>query len=226
MISIVIPALNEERAISATLGSVLHQLGGAQLIVVDGGSDDDTARIVGGYAVRHPPLQLLEAEPGRARQMNAGAAEATGDWLLFLHADTLLPECALGLIEALPEAVLAGCFHQRFSSPSPVLRALSFMHNLRFRVTRVIYGDQALFVRRRTFAELGGFPDRDMEDVAFSLELRRLTTPVMLAEHVLTDSRKFDQMGHWRAVARSVSLLVRFRRGVDVSGDRFFGQYR
>lgn len=226
MISIVIPALNEERAIAATLDSVLRQPGRPQTIVVDGGSDDDTTRIVGQYRVRHPELRLLEAEPGRARQMNAGAAEATGEWLLFLHADTLLPERCLERIKALREPVLAGCFHQRFTSASPVLQALSFMHNLRFRVTRVIYGDQAMFIRRRTFTDLGGFPERDMEDVAFSLELRRRTTPVMLHESVLTESRKFDQMGHWRAVARSVSLLLRFRRGADVAGDRFFDQYR
>lgn len=226
MISVVIPALNEERAIATTLESVVAQPGSPEVIVVDGGSDDRTVRVVREYSACHERLRLLTTDKGRARQMNAGAAGTTGDWLLFLHADTLLPDRAISLIEALPDTVLAGCFHQRFSNPSPVLRALSFMDNLRFRVTRVIYGDQALFVRRQIFNELGGFPDRDMEDVALSLRLRRITTPVMLPACVTTDSRKFDQMGNWRAVARSVNLLLRFRLGRDVSKDRFFGEYR
>jgi rSAM/selenodomain-associated transferase 2 len=226
MITVVIPALNEERAIAATLRSVLRQEGRPEVIVVDGGSEDRTTAIVAEIGTRHANLRLVEAGRGRARQMNAGAAVANGDWLLFLHADTLLPERALESIEAQPGTVVAGCFRQRFSTPSRVLAALSLMHNLRFRVTRVIYGDQAMFIRHAAFAELGGFPDHDMEDVAFGLRLRRVTTPVMLSHHVITGARKFDQMGHWRAVARSVSLLVRFRRGDDVSGDQFFDQYR
>jgi rSAM/selenodomain-associated transferase 2 len=226
MVTVVIPALNEERAIAATLGSVLGQSGRTEVIVVDGGSSDRTTAIVAEHRTRHANLWLLETDRGRGRQMNAGAAAAGGEYLLFLHADTVLPDRAMERIEALPKTTLAGCFHQRFSTPSPVLRALSFMHNVRFRVTRVIYGDQAMFIRRVTFMALGGFPDREMEDVAFSLRLRRITTPVMLPEHVVTDARKFDQLGHWRAVARSISLLLRFRRGVDVSGDRFFDEYR
>ncbi len=226
MVTIVIPTLNEERAIGATLRSALDQPGTPEVIVVDGDSADRTTLIVGRSFARYPNLRLLEGERGRARQMNAGAASATGNWLLFLHADTLLPDRATSAIEGLPDAVLAGCFRHRFSNPSRMLRALSLMHNLRFHVTRVIYGDQALFIRRPIFTELGGFPDRPMEDVALSLGLRRRTRPIMLRASVVTDSRKFDQMGHWRAVARATGLLVRFRQGADVSGDRFFDEFR
>ena len=226
MISIVIPTLNEEIAIPATLASVLDQREEHEIIVVDGGSEDGTPAIVGRTATRHHGLRMLVADRGRASQMNAGAAVACGEWLLFLHADTVLPEASLGRIAALPETVAAGCFHHRFSGTSPLLGALSWCHNRRFRVTRVIYGDQAMFVRRALFRELGGFPVTDMEDIAFSLALRSVTRPVMLPDSVITDARKFDQMGHWRALAHAVALLVRFRFGMNVSRDRFFEDYR
>jgi rSAM/selenodomain-associated transferase 2 len=226
VISIVIPTLNEELALPATLASVFDQQNEHEIIVVDGGSDDETLTIVETAAARHRELRVLVADRGRARQLNAGAAAAGGDWLLFLHADTVLPQNALRHIAGLPETVAAGCFRHRFSGGSPVLRTLSWFHNRRFQVTRVIYGDQAMFVRRPLFLRLGGFPMTDMEDIAFSLALRSATRPIMLSESVITDARKFDQMGHWRALAHAVALLVRFRLGNDVSRDRFFGDYR
>ncbi len=226
MISIVIPALNEESALPATLESVAAQNGPLEAIVVDGGSDDATVQIVRSFAATGHRVRCVEAPRGRARQMNFGAVVAGGDWLIFLHADTRLPPGAVDRVAGLPTKVHAGCFHQLFDTSSRFLRALSFMHNQRFRLTRVIYGDQALFIRRKLFDEIGGFPDRAMEDVAFSLELRRRTRPIMLPDTVLTGARKFEQMGSWRALWHSVSLLVRFHRGADVSGDRFFGEYR
>jgi rSAM/selenodomain-associated transferase 2 len=226
VISVVIPTLNEEFALPATLGSVLGQDGEFEIIVADGGSDDGTLAIAENATARRGGFRVLVADRGRARQMNAGADVAHGDWLLFLHADTLLPERSLARIAELPETAAAGCFHHRFSGSSPVLRTLSWLHNRRFQFTRVIYGDQAMFVRRPLFLRLGGFPITDMEDIAFSLSLRSATRPIMLAQSVITDARKFDQMGHWRALAHAVALLVRFRLGMDVSRDRFFGDYR
>jgi len=226
LISIVIPTLNEELALPATLASVCDQGNDREIIVADGGSNDRTLAIVETAAARHEGMRLVVTDRGRARQMNAGAASAGGDWLLFLHADTVLPRNALHHVAGLPATVAAGCFRHRFSGNSPMLRALSWFHNRRFRITRVIYGDQAMFVRRSLFFKLGGFPDTDMEDIAFSLALRSVTRPIMLSASVTTDARKFDQMGHWRALARAVALLVRFRVGVDVSRDRFFGDYR
>jgi rSAM/selenodomain-associated transferase 2 len=224
LISIVIPALDEELALPDTLAAVLCQRGDFEVIVVDGGSQDRTPAIVQDLA--RDQLRLLSTDRGRARQMNAGARETRGDWLLFLHADTRLPEDALLSIEGLPEAVEAGCFRHRFSGEAVTLRVLSWCHNRRFAVTRVIYGDQAMFIRRGLFERLGGFPLRPMEDIAFGLALRRVTRPIMLPASVITDSRKFDTMGPWRAVYRSVSLLVRFRLGADVASDPFFDDYR
>lgn len=226
MISIIIPTLNEERALPATLEAALRQPGEPEIFVVDGGSEDRTERIVREVTEGHPRVRWLQAPRGRARQMNAGAAKASGDWLLFLHADTVLPEAATAQIASLASAVRAGCFRQRFSGASRLLRLLSWLHNRRFRVTRVIYGDQAPFVRRDLFEELAGFPDRLMEDVAFSLALRSATVPVMLPATVLTDSRKFDQMGHWTALRHAIGLLLRFRLGIDVTDNEFFRDYR
>jgi rSAM/selenodomain-associated transferase 2 len=226
LISVIIPTLDEERALPATLDAVLAQPVDLEVIVVDGGSVDRTRQIVETTSARHPRLHVLGAARGRALQMNAGADVARGEWLLFLHADTLLPRDGLTVIENQLEAVQAGCFTHRFSGEASMLRILSWFHNHRFGVTRVIYGDQAMFIRRRLFEKLGGFPIRPMEDIAFGLKLRTATRPIMLRESVTTDSRKFDQMGHLRALAHSVFLLLRFRFGTDLSGDRFFRNYR
>jgi rSAM/selenodomain-associated transferase 2 len=226
MISIVIPTLDEERALPITLDAVSSQTGNFEVLVVDGGSEDTTQEVVERYAAEHPKLHWLTADRGRARQLNAGAKQAQGDWFLFLHADTQLPEGALESIEALPAKNKAGCFRQRFSGSSRLLAALSWFHNRRFRVTRVMYGDQAMFIRRELFRELAGFPDRKMEDVAFSLTLRSVTQPLMLPLTVTTDARKFDQMGHWRALGRAIGLLLRFRFGADLERDPFFDSYR
>jgi len=226
LISVIIPTLNEERALPETLAAILAQPVDSEVIVVDGGSTDRTPQIVEDISARHPRLQLLRTARGRALQMNAGADLARGEWLIFLHADTLLPKDGLTAIENQPETILAGCFTHRFSGASAMLRILSWFHNHRFGVTRVIYGDQAMFIRRAFFERLGGFPVRPMEDIAFGLKLRAATLPVMLPEVVTTNSRKFDQMGHWRALAHSLFLLLRFRFGADVSRDRFFRHYR
>ena len=226
MISVIIPTLNEQRALPTTLESVAAQSTDFEIVVADGGSVDATRAVVAGFAARRPSVRWLDSARGRARQMNAGAAVACGDWLLFLHADTVLPEGALARIEAQPATVRAGCFRHRFSGPRRLLRLLSWLHNRRFVVTRVIYGDQAMFVRSALFRQLGGFPDRDMEDIAFSLALRRVTRPVMMPEAVVTDSRKFEAMGPLRATARATGLLIRFRLRRNVAGDRFFGDFR
>lgn len=226
MISIIIPTLNEERALPATLEAVFAQPSGFEVLVVDGGSEDATREVVELYAVEHPELRWIPTDRGRALQLNTGADQAKGAWLLFLHADTQLPAAALGSIETLPAPTQAGCFHQRFNSASRLLEVLSWCHNRRFHFSRVIYGDQAMFIRRELFHELGGFPLRKMEDVAFSLVLRSVTRPVLLPLTVTTNSRKFDQMGHWRALARATGLLLRFRFGADLEQDPFFDPYR
>ena len=161
--------------------------------------------------------------------MNAGAWTANGEWLLFLHADTLLPNGALHRLNAL-EADLdfqAGGFRHRFSDRDWRLRLISWMDNLRSKTTKVIYGDQAMFVRRVLFEWLGGFPDQPiLEDVVFCEKLKEATGPVLLNEYVITDSRKFVQTGIWRSLARCAAVLVCHELRLPIVGRTFFADIR
>ncbi len=225
MISVIIPALNEERALPATLRAVFAQRREVEVIIVDGGSSDATCAI----ARNHANVRFLSAPPGRASQMNAGARQARGEWLLFLHADTTLPANALQHLNALEgyAGCEAGGFRHRFSGKQWSLRLISWMHNLRCRLTHVFYGDQAMFVRRRLFEQLGGFPQASiLEDVLFGEKLREVTCPVLLDEYVVTDSRKFEQMGVWRSLWRVVLILVCHKLRLPIAGRVFFSPIR
>ncbi|MDQ2694445.1 MAG: TIGR04283 family arsenosugar biosynthesis glycosyltransferase [Pseudomonadota bacterium] len=224
-LSVIIPALNEEKALPRTLERLFAQDGGFEVILVDGGSGDRTRAI----AETCPGVRVITAPRGRAAQMNAGAARAQGDWLLFLHADTLLPAGALAAIQGLDEAVLAGGFRHRFSGSGFSLRLISFMHNLRCRSTRVIYGDQAFFIRRRLFESLGGFPNQPiLEDVAFCETLVKMTRPVLLDLTVVTDARKFIRNGVWRSLYQVAVILtcVELRRPIPAAAMKFFQDVR
>jgi rSAM/selenodomain-associated transferase 2 len=223
MISVVVPALDEERALPRTLARVFEQAGEFEVIVVDGGSADATCAL----AERWPGVRLVRTPRGRARQMNAGARLARGEWLLFLHADTLLPRDGLARIAALPRAVDAGCFEQRFSGDDWRLALVSRLHNFRCRRTRVMYGDQAMFVRRRMFESLGGFPEvAYLEDVIFSERLARLTRPTLVAAEVVTDSRKFVKMGAFRSLGRCLAILLCYELGLPLPARAFFSPIR
>jgi rSAM/selenodomain-associated transferase 2 len=225
MISIIIPAYNEAKALPHTLSRVLAQPGDQEVIVVDGGSADATREI----AQEHPGVCVISAPKGRASQMNAGAATARGEWLLFLHADTLLPEGAIALLNALESNhdCQAGGFRQRFSSNDWRLRLVSWLHNKRCEHTRVIYGDQAMFVRRNLFLRLGGFPEtRFLEDVMFSEKLVQATRPVLLEERVVTDARKFIKMGVARSFARVFVIMLCYELGLPIVARAFFSDVR
>ena len=225
MISVVIPAYNEERALPQTLDRLFSQPGDYEVILVDGGSSDATARI----ARRYPGVRLGVAPKGRASQMNAGAALARGDWLLFLHADTLLPEGAIARIAELPDEVAAGGFRHRFSGRGFGLWLISLMDNIRCSRSRIIFGDQAMFVRRSLFTRLGGFPDTErLEDVRFCQALVQHTRPVLLEVAVVTDSRKFVQQGVWRSLTRVAIILLCVSLGRPLPGHslRFFEDVR
>ena len=225
MISVVIPAFNEQRALPATLERLYGQTGDFEVILVDGGSADGTRTIAGRYA----GLQITDAAKGRASQMNAGAAKARGEWLLFLHADTLLPENALARIAELPADVSAGGFRHRFSGGGLGLRFISLVDNIRCGASRIIFGDQAMFVRRSLFFRLGGFPNVErLEDVAFCEVLVKHTRPLLLDQAVVTDSRKFVEQGVWRSLARvgAILLCVRLGRRLPDFSLRFFEDVR
>jgi rSAM/selenodomain-associated transferase 2 len=225
MISVVIPAYNEEKTLPSTLRCLFEQPGDYEVIVVDGGSGDRTCEIVRA----EPKVRLLTAPKGRASQMNAGAREASGEWLLFLHADTRLPEDALARLNAMESdpAIQAGGFLHRFAGEDWRLRLVSVLDNFRCRRTRIIYGDQAMFVRRKLFERLGGFPEQPiLEDVAFCEKLVRATVPVLLAPPVLTDPRKFVQMGVWRTLARVLVIILCVEFRMPMFSHAFFRDVR
>ena len=223
MISIIIPVLNEERALPATLQHVYSQAGEFEVIVVDGGSTDSTLDIVN----QESRIQLHKAATGRASQMNEGVRHATGDWLLFLHADTLLPENALISIEQLPADTQAGGFKHRFSGQAWSLRLISWLHNLRCRCTRIFYGDQAMFVRRKLFTELGMFLDEPiLEDLLFSEKLVKGTQPVILNSYVITESRKFESQGIWLSFWRVILILISHGLHLPIPARKFFSNVR
>ncbi len=225
MISVVIPASNEEHALPETLDRLFSQPGEYEVILVDGGSTDATRRV----ARRYPGVHLVDAPKGRASQMSAGAVRARGDWLLFLHADTLLPENGFARIDELPKEVAAGGFRHRFSGRGFGLWFVSLADNIRCSQSRIIFGDQAMFIRRSLFSRLGGFPDVErLEDVLFCEKLVKHTWPVLLDRAVVTDSRKFVQHGVWRSLTRVVVILlcVNFGRQIPDDSLRFFEDVR
>lgn len=225
MVSVIIPAYNEEQALPHTLARLLEQPGDYEAIVVDGNSTDRTCAIAASY----PDVSVLTAPKGRASQMNAGARRAAGDWLLFLHADTLLPAGAILRLNDLERdpAVEAGGFLHRFSGRDWRLRLISALDNVRCRGSRIIYGDQALFVRRTLFEHLGGFPDQPiLEDVAFCERLLTVTTPILLSPPVVTDSRKFVKAGVWLSFARVLLIILYVQFRLPVLPRRFFQDVR
>jgi rSAM/selenodomain-associated transferase 2 len=210
-LSIVVPVLNEDAGISATLASLapLRQRG-VEVIVVDGGSTDATAELARPHADA-----VVAAARGRARQMNAGAAAARGAVLLFLHADTQLPPEADRLVAA---AMAAGALWGRFDvhiiGRHPMLRVVAAFMNARSRWTGIATGDQALFVRRDVFERLGGFPDQPlMEDIEISQRLCRLAPPACLRERVATSGRRWETRGVWSTIVLMWRLRWRYWRG-------------
>lgn len=192
-----------------------------EVIVVDGGSSDDTAARAATVADR-----VLPSARGRATQMNAGAAVATGDVLLFLHADTQLPP---GFAAAVREAIASGAAGGRFdvvlAGEHPFLPVVAFLMNARSRLTRISTGDQAIFVRREVFAKLGGFaPIPLMEDVELTSRMRRLGRVAALRLRVRTSARRWETNG----VARTVVLMwtLRLAYACGVSATRLARAYR
>ena len=224
MISVIVPTYNEEQALPATLRGLFAQPGDYEVLVVDGGSRDRTVNIVESLRVT-----LLTAAKGRAVQMNAGAKEARGEWLLFLHADTILPDGALARLNQMEmdTSFQAGGFLHQFSGGDWRLRLISFLDNFRCIRSRIIYGDQAMFVRRALFERLGGFPNQPiLEDVAFCEKLIRVTEPVLLEPPVVTDSRKFVKMGIWKSFARVLLIILHAQFRLPVLPRIFFQDIR
>ena len=210
-LSIILPVLNEAQGIASALQALAPlRARGVQVIVVDGGSEDDTVQQARPWAD-----QVLAGPKGRARQMNAGAARATGSSLLFLHADTRLPGHADGqVLSAIDAGALWGRFDVCIDGPSPMLRVVATLMNLRSRYTGIATGDQAIFVRADTFARVGGFPDQPlMEDIEISKQLKRLAPPACLRSRVMTSGRRWETYGVWRTIVLMWRLRWRYWRG-------------
>jgi rSAM/selenodomain-associated transferase 2 len=225
MVSVIIPAYNEIKALPATLQALARQTGDYEIVVADGGSSDGTYEFVASLAHVH----AIRCGKGRGTQMNAGARVARGDVLLFLHADTRLPDGALARLDAATAASSceAGAFRHRFDHPHPLLWLVSAVNNLRCRWSRVFLGDQAIFVRADTFARLGGFPEVPiLEDVMFCEKLRGETRAVLLDAVVVTDARRFLEFGIIRTSIRALAILVRHRLGLPVIGKGFREEVR
>lgn len=207
--------------------SLLAQQGWREAWIVDGGSADATPQIIREFESRDRRVQGLGAPRGRGSQMNAGARMASGDMLLFLHADTVLSDGCLDRLRGslADKRLRAGCFTHCFSEATLSLKLLSILHNWRFDCTRIAYGDQALFVARDLFWRIGGFPETVLEDIRFGEALRSITRPRRLRSAVVTDSRKFRELGTWRAVGCVLRILVDYKLG-RLPRSRFFKDVR
>jgi rSAM/selenodomain-associated transferase 2 len=213
-LSIVIPCLNEAPGIVRTLESLQPMRArGAEVIVADGGSSDGTATLAAPLADR-----LVHAPRGRAAQMNAGAAAASADILLFLHADCVLPPAADALIN---QGLAAsgrqwGRFDVVLDGSHPLLKVIAGMMNLRSRWTGIATGDQGIFITRELFVRLNGFPALPlMEDIALSRRARRAGAPLCLREPIVTSARRWERHG----VVRTVLLMWRLRLAYFLGAD-------
>jgi rSAM/selenodomain-associated transferase 2 len=210
-LSVVIPALDEGGRIEAALESASAP--GVEVLVVDGGSRDDTVN-----RARRAGARVLTSEPGRARQLEVGAQAASGDVLLFLHADTLLPRGFEAAIASALEdpAVAGGAFRFRFDAVSPGLQIVEWGARLRVALFRLPYGDQALFLRRRVLEALGGVPQVPiMEDLDLVRAIRRAGRLALLPLPAVTSARRYRARGVLRTMFRNWAAAAAWALGAD-----------
>ncbi|MBT2396952.1 TIGR04283 family arsenosugar biosynthesis glycosyltransferase [Streptomyces sp. ISL-100] len=211
-VSIIVPVLNEQATVQTALSRLCRDFPDCELIVVDGGSTDATVELATPYA------PVVHSARGRARQMNEGARHAGGDVLWFVHADTAIAPAALGQIRTclIDPNVVGGGLTIRFDRRTPGLNYLAWTSNARARRLHHIFGDQAMFVRRTVFDELGGFPDLAiMEDLEMSRRLHRRGRLCLLTATSTASSRRFTEHGTWRMIAFMQYLKLLYFAGVD-----------
>jgi rSAM/selenodomain-associated transferase 2 len=213
-IAIVVPVFNEALAVPRLLTQVAASKVTAtqdiELVFVDGGSTDNTAALI-----QDAGLRVISSPKGRAWQMNAGAAQTSGDVLLFLHADTQLPANALAEIKsALAENICWGRFDVRIAGKPWMLGVVSRMMNWRSRLTGIATGDQAMFMTRAAYQAIGGFPEQAlMEDIEASRRLCQLSHPACIASPVITSGRRWETRGVWTTIFLMWRLRWAYWRG-------------
>ena len=214
-LTVIMPVLNEAGGMAAALAALAPIINnGARVIVADGGSTDATVRIA--LANQSPAIKVITASKGRALQMNAGAAQATGKVLLFLHADTVLPPDADVLVQAALAAGVHvwGRFDVRIEGKSRWLPVVAVLMNLRSRLTGIATGDQAVFMTRSAFAALEGYALQPlMEDIDISRRLLKLSPPACLRAKVVTSGRRWESRGVWRTILLMWRLRFAYWRG-------------
>ena len=215
-IAIVVPVFNEALVLPRLIHDLttLNEIANPsfELVFVDGGSTDNTAALI-----KNAGLRVINSVKGRAWQMNAGAAKTTGDILLFLHADTQLPENALAAISSnMLGNTCWGRFDVRITGKSWMLGVVSRMMNWRSRLTGIATGDQAMFMTRGAFQKIGGFPEQAlMEDVEASRRLHQLSRPACIASPVITSGRRWETRGVLTTIVLMWRLRWAYWRGQD-----------
>ena len=198
-LSIILPALNEAEAIANTLARLQSvRAHGVEVILVDGGSSDRTRDIAAPLVDR-----VIDSEPGRAKQMNAGAAVASGDVLLFLHADSILPDDGdIQIAQAFIDPRFQwGRFDVSIHGMHVMFPVIAWFMNHRSRSTGIATGDQGIFVTRNAFMKIGGFPDQPlMEDVEICKRLKKISPPACIAKKIITSGRRWEKHGVWRTI--------------------------
>ncbi|MDT8309943.1 MAG: TIGR04283 family arsenosugar biosynthesis glycosyltransferase [Methylophaga sp.] len=214
-IAIIVPVLNEAENLPALIAQ-FSKLSQPQdeVVIVDGGSTDETLEILADMN-----LQILSAHKGRASQMNAGALHSDADILVFLHADTQLPENALALIrKVVAEGAGWGRFNVIISGARPMLKVIALFMNWRSRLTGIATGDQVIFIQRELFNDLGGFPEQPlMEDIEISKRLKKISRPACLSEKVITSGRRWQKHGIWKTIILMWWLRFAYWRGVPAT---------
>ncbi|HVS31251.1 MAG TPA: TIGR04283 family arsenosugar biosynthesis glycosyltransferase [Thermoanaerobaculia bacterium] len=210
-VSVIIAALNEERSIASAVESA-RAAGAAEVIVADGGSSDATVRLA-----QEAGALVIRCEPLRGRQFNLGAEAASNEYLIFLHADTVLPpNAALDVSRVLENGAAFGGFRISFLEQMARLRIAAFMINLRTAFTRCPWGDQAQFIKRSLFLQEGGFREMPlMEDYELAIRMKRRVKTKILRSRVRTSGRRFLRKGVLRTAAVNWRIIVAYRLGAD-----------
>lgn len=214
LLSVVVPLLNERPLLDEVLAEVAHwqaRYPAVEWLFVDGGSRDGSRQ-----CLQSAEVTLLDSLPGRARQMNAGAAQAAGQWLLFLHVDTQLNAAAIDALLALCQREITGWgrFDVRLQGRPAMLRVVARMMNWRSRLTGIATGDMGIFVQRDLFAEIAGYTEQPlMEDIEISKRLRRERWPHCLPQRITSSGRRWESRGVWSTIALMWRLRLQYFLG-------------